>query len=86
MVSGIDLSQSLLQDNIQVILSNMDTYAVPIYPDQTPTNDQHLAFTQSLGPIERAEGRGSQAAGRSPPADKCPSPLKRSQELIDFWH
>lgn len=55
---GIDLSQPLSADLLQSIHDGMDTYAILIFPDQTLTNEQHLAFTQSLGPIERAIGVG----------------------------
>ena len=55
-VSGIDLRMPLTADQAQEIHDGMDRYAVLVFHDQELTNEQHLAFTQALGPIEHAIG------------------------------
>ena len=55
-VSGIDLRMPLTANQAQEIHDGMDRYAVLVFHDQELTNEQHLAFTQALGPIEHAIG------------------------------
>lgn len=55
-VSGLDLTRPLPQSNIDAIHAAMDRYAVLIFHDQRFTDEQQLAFTQSLGAIELAIG------------------------------
>ncbi|MGE0698244.1 MAG: TauD/TfdA dioxygenase family protein [Hyphomicrobiaceae bacterium] len=55
-VSGLDLTRPLPAADIAAIHAGMDQYAVLIFHDQPLTDEQQLAFTQSLGPIERAIG------------------------------
>ncbi|MEZ5816305.1 MAG: TauD/TfdA family dioxygenase [Hyphomicrobiaceae bacterium] len=55
-VSGLDLTRPLSADDIASIHAGMDKYAVLIFHDQRLTDDQQLAFTQSLGPLEVAIG------------------------------
>ena len=57
-VFNVDLSCPLSEEEIQAIHEGMDTYAVLIFRGQQLTNEQQLAFTQSLGPIEQAIGVG----------------------------
>jgi alpha-ketoglutarate-dependent 2,4-dichlorophenoxyacetate dioxygenase len=57
-VTNLDLSRPLADDVIQAIHEAMDTYAVLIFRGQHLTNEQQLAFTRSLGPIEQAIGVG----------------------------
>jgi len=62
-VDGIDLTKPLAAEDIAAIHAGMDRYAVLIFHDQKFTDEQQLAFTQSLGPIELAIGtslRGAQ--------------------------
>ena len=62
-VTGIDLRIPLTADQAQEIHDGMDRYAVLVFHDQELSNEQHLAFTQALGPIEHAIGsslRGAQ--------------------------
>ena len=54
--SGLDLTKPLAAADIAAIHAGMNTYAVLIFHDQHFTNDQQLAFTQSLGPLETAVG------------------------------
>src|SRR5262245_38421965 len=55
-VTGVDLRMPLTADQAQEIHDGMDRYAVLVFHDQDLTNEQHLAFTQALGPIEHAIG------------------------------
>ncbi len=57
-VRNIDLSQPLSGGEIEAIHAGMDTYAVLIFRGQRLTNEQQLAFTRSLGPLEEAIGVG----------------------------
>jgi len=55
-VSGIDLTQPLSPEDAAAIHAGMDEYAVLVFHGQKLTPDQQLAFTQALGPLERAIG------------------------------
>ncbi|MBU2531913.1 MAG: TauD/TfdA family dioxygenase [Alphaproteobacteria bacterium] len=61
-VSGLDLSRPLSRSDIDAINAAMDELAVLIFHGQDLTNDQQLAFTQSLGPVEQAIGTSLRAA------------------------
>lgn len=54
LVSGIDLSQPLRPEDQARIEAGMDRYAVLVFRDQDITNQQQIAFTRSLGPLEPA--------------------------------
>src|SRR5499427_6087417 len=55
-VDGIDLTKPLPAEDISAIHAGMDRYAVLVFHDQSFSDEQQLAFTQSLGPIELAIG------------------------------
>ena len=55
-VSGLDLTKPLPAADIAAIHAGMDKYAVLIFHDQNFTDEQQLAYTQSLGPMENAIG------------------------------
>jgi alpha-ketoglutarate-dependent 2,4-dichlorophenoxyacetate dioxygenase len=55
-VSGVDLRAPLSRANIAAIEVGMDRYAVLVFRDQRLSDDQQMAFTRSLGPIEHARG------------------------------
>jgi len=55
-VEGVDLRQPLSAQNAQAIHEGMDRYAVLVFHDQDLTDEQHLAFTAALGPMEDARG------------------------------
>jgi len=55
-VSGIDLTQPLSPEDAASIHAGMDRYAVLVFHSQELTNEQQLAFTQALGPLEQAIG------------------------------
>ena len=51
-VEGIDLREPLTPAQAEEIHVAMDRYAVLVFHDQPLTNEQHLAFTGALGPLE----------------------------------
>ena len=55
-VSGIDLTEPLSPEDAAAIHAGMDEYAVLVFHGQELTNEQQLAFTQALGPLEQAIG------------------------------
>ena len=60
-VTGIDLSRALSRDDAAAIHAGMDQHAVLIFRGPKLTNDQHMAFTKSLGGIENAVGTSLRA-------------------------
>lgn len=54
--SGLDLTKPLSKDDIAAIHAGMDQYGVLIFHGQDFTDEQQLAYTQSLGPLETAIG------------------------------
>jgi alpha-ketoglutarate-dependent 2,4-dichlorophenoxyacetate dioxygenase len=56
--AGIDLTQPLAEADIAAIHAGMDKYAVLVFNEQAFTDEQQLAFTRRLGPIELAIGTG----------------------------
>ncbi len=61
-VDGIDLTKALSSEDAAAIHAGMDEYAVLVFRGQALSNDQHLAFSRSLGPIEQAIGTSLRAA------------------------
>jgi alpha-ketoglutarate-dependent 2,4-dichlorophenoxyacetate dioxygenase len=55
-VSGVDMSRPLSADQVAAIHAGMDQYAVLVFHDQKITDEQQMAFTQQLGPLEDARG------------------------------
>jgi alpha-ketoglutarate-dependent 2,4-dichlorophenoxyacetate dioxygenase len=55
-VEGIDMRKPLTPDEVAAVHDGMDRYAVLVFHDQRITDEQQLAFTQSLGDIEHAIG------------------------------
>lgn len=55
-VGGLDLTKPLPKEDISAINAGMDRYSVLIFHDQNFTDEQQLAFTQSLGPLEHTIG------------------------------
>ena len=53
-VEGIDLRVPLDRDVIDAIHAAMDRYAVLVFRNQPLTDEQHLAFSRSLGALEDA--------------------------------
>jgi alpha-ketoglutarate-dependent 2,4-dichlorophenoxyacetate dioxygenase len=55
-VEGIDLRQPLSPDEVAAVHAGMDEYAVLVFHDQYIDDEQHLAFSRSLGELEEAIG------------------------------
>jgi alpha-ketoglutarate-dependent 2,4-dichlorophenoxyacetate dioxygenase len=55
-VDGIDLREALSAAQAEEIHAAMDRYAVLVFHHQPLTNEQHLAFTSALGPLENTTG------------------------------
>lgn len=61
-VSGIDLRRPLGAESLREIVDLMDRYAVCAFGhDQPPTNEEQIAFSALLGPMDR--GRSPKIAG-----------------------
>ena len=62
-VDGIDMAKPMTAADVAAIHAGMDKYAVLVFRNQQHISDeQQLAFTQSLGPIEHAIGTSLRAA------------------------
>ncbi len=55
-VSGIDLARRLSDTEVAAIHAGMDRFGVLVFHDQHLTDDQQLAFSRQLGPLETATG------------------------------
>jgi alpha-ketoglutarate-dependent 2,4-dichlorophenoxyacetate dioxygenase len=51
-VGDVDLSQPLSADELAAIKAAFAQYSVLVFPDQTLTTTQHLAFARQMGPLE----------------------------------
>lgn len=52
-ITGLDPTRPLTQSEGQEVLALMDRYAVCVYPNTTPLdNDQHIAFSRYFGPMQ----------------------------------
>jgi alpha-ketoglutarate-dependent 2,4-dichlorophenoxyacetate dioxygenase len=61
-VEGIDMTRPLSADEVAAIHAGMDEYAVLVFHDQYIDDEQQLAFSRSLGELERAVGTSLRAA------------------------
>jgi alpha-ketoglutarate-dependent 2,4-dichlorophenoxyacetate dioxygenase len=55
-VSGIDLTRRLSDAEVAAVHAGMDRFGVLVFHDQHLTDDQQLAFSRQLGPLETATG------------------------------
>jgi alpha-ketoglutarate-dependent 2,4-dichlorophenoxyacetate dioxygenase len=60
-VKGIDLAKPLSADEVATIHAGMNKYAVLVFHDQRISDEQQLAFTQSLGELEHTAGASLRA-------------------------
>lgn len=83
-VTGIDLRQTLSSEQLARIESGMDHYGVLVFRNQQLTDDQQLAFTRQLGPIEPAYGVPGDDVqkNRLPPGLNDISNLDRDSKLL----
>jgi alpha-ketoglutarate-dependent 2,4-dichlorophenoxyacetate dioxygenase len=84
-VSGIDLRQPLSPEDAQAIHDGMDKYAVLVFHGEPLSQDEHLAFTLSLGEIEHSIGTSLRAAEdiRLPPTFADVSNLGKDDKPYD---
>jgi alpha-ketoglutarate-dependent 2,4-dichlorophenoxyacetate dioxygenase len=54
-VDGIDLREPLTPAQAEAIHDGMDRHAVLVFHGQPLTNEQHMAFTLALGPLETTQ-------------------------------
>ncbi len=55
-ISGIDLRRTIDGSDLAGFIRAMDAHAVCVVRHETPlTNEQHIAFSEALGPIERGK-------------------------------
>jgi alpha-ketoglutarate-dependent 2,4-dichlorophenoxyacetate dioxygenase len=55
-VSGIDLARTLSDAEVAAIHAGMDRYGVLVFHDQHLNDEQQVAFSRQLGPLEQATG------------------------------
>ena len=55
-VSGCDVSRPLAPEDIAALHAGMDRFGVLVFHDQRIDDDQQVAFSRSLGPLEQATG------------------------------
>ena len=55
-VSGIDLTRPLSDAEVAAVHAGMDRFGVLVFHDQPINDDQQLAFSRALGPLEQATG------------------------------
>jgi alpha-ketoglutarate-dependent 2,4-dichlorophenoxyacetate dioxygenase len=55
-VSGCDVALTLSRDDIAALHAGMDRFGVLVFHDQQIDDDQQIAFSRSLGPLEQATG------------------------------
>ncbi len=55
-VSGIDLTRPLSDAEVAAVHAGMDRFGVLVFHDQQLSDDQQLAFSRQLGPLEQATG------------------------------
>jgi alpha-ketoglutarate-dependent 2,4-dichlorophenoxyacetate dioxygenase len=60
-VEGIDMRKPLAPDEVAAIHAGMNEYAVLVFHDQYIDDEQQLAFSRSLGELERAIGTSLRA-------------------------
>jgi alpha-ketoglutarate-dependent 2,4-dichlorophenoxyacetate dioxygenase len=55
-VSGIDLTRRLTDSEVETIHAGMDRFGVLVFHDQHLEDEQQIAFSRQLGPLEQATG------------------------------
>ena len=61
-VTGLDMRKPVGKEALAEFISIMSKYAVAaVGHDEPPTNEQHIAFSSALGPLER--GKSPKIAG-----------------------
>jgi alpha-ketoglutarate-dependent 2,4-dichlorophenoxyacetate dioxygenase len=83
-VSGLDLREPLSPADVAAIHAAMDEHAVLVFHDQHLSDDQHLAFSRSLGELEDASGTSLREADeyRLPTVFADVSNLDKNQQVL----
>src|SRR5690242_6440030 len=55
-VTGCDISRAITPADVEAIHAGMDRFGVLVFHDQRIDDEQQLAFSRSLGPLEQATG------------------------------
>jgi alpha-ketoglutarate-dependent 2,4-dichlorophenoxyacetate dioxygenase len=81
---GLDLRKPLSPEDVTAIHAAMDTHAVLVFHDQHLTDEQHLAFSRSLGQLEEARGTSLREADdyRLPTIFADVSNLDKNQQVL----
>jgi alpha-ketoglutarate-dependent 2,4-dichlorophenoxyacetate dioxygenase len=58
-VSGVDLTRPLSREDVAAIDAGMDRYGVLVFHEQKLTDEQQLAFSTALGPLEAKKRPGN---------------------------
>jgi alpha-ketoglutarate-dependent 2,4-dichlorophenoxyacetate dioxygenase len=56
LVSGCNVAQTLSRDEVDALHAGMDHFGLLVFHDQQIDDDQQIAFSRSLGPLEQATG------------------------------
>ena len=83
-VDGLDLREPLSPEDVAAIHAAMDQYAVLVFRDQHLSDEQHLAFSRSLGELEDSSGNNLREADeyRLPTVFADVSNLDKDQRVL----
>jgi len=83
-VEGLDAREPLSPDDVAALHAAMDTHAVLVLHDQHLTDEQHLAFSRSLGELENSIGTSLREAedDRLPSTFADVSNLDKNQQVL----
>jgi alpha-ketoglutarate-dependent 2,4-dichlorophenoxyacetate dioxygenase len=83
-VSGLDLREPLSPQDVAAIHTAMDQYAVLVFHDQHLSDEEHLAFSRSLGQLEDSSGNNLREADeyRLPTVFADVSNLDKNQQVL----
>jgi len=83
-VEGLDLRDPIPPQDVAAIHTAMDAHAVLVFHDQYLTDEQHLAFSRSLGELEEASGSSLREADdfRLPTVFADVSNLDKNQQVL----
>ena len=83
-VEGLDLREPLSPEDVAAIHAGMDEHAVLVFHDQDLTDEQHLAFSRSLGELEESSGNNLREADdyRLPTTFADVSNLDKNQQVL----
>jgi alpha-ketoglutarate-dependent 2,4-dichlorophenoxyacetate dioxygenase len=83
-VEGLDLREPLSRQDVAAIHAGMDEHAVLVFHDQRLTDEQHLAFSRSLGELEESSGNNLREADdyRLPTTFADVSNLDKNQQVL----